>query len=207
MNSNESGIDRQATTGCSNASGVDRSRANSDLGGTPNSQAQSSLGTQAPLSPQISPWETGPAVVELQELLNAHGFPVKIDGDFGWRTESAVRAFQRQHRLRVDGIVGRETWEALKRDLKPGGRTLHRGHSGADVYELQGLLQVCGVSCPRDGIFGPETEQAVLHFQRRHHLQETGQVDRHTWTMLRAGRPMESPTPQRRWLLGDKKWW
>jgi len=36
-----------------------------------------------------------------------------IDGIFGTETALAVRDFQRKNRLRVDGIVGPETWAAL----------------------------------------------------------------------------------------------
>lgn len=38
---------------------------------------------------------------------------VKADGDFGPKTEAAVRAFQKQHGLVPDGIVGPKTWKAL----------------------------------------------------------------------------------------------
>ncbi|MBA2734757.1 MAG: peptidoglycan-binding protein, partial [Acidobacteria bacterium] len=33
--------------------------------------------------------------------------------NFGAKTEAAVRAFQRTHRLTPDGIVGPRTWRAL----------------------------------------------------------------------------------------------
>ena len=50
----------------------------------------------------------------LQELLNAKnfgcGFP---DGIWGRKTDKAVRAFQRQSGLVVDGIVGTKTWDKL----------------------------------------------------------------------------------------------
>ena len=39
--------------------------------------------------------------------------PVSIDGIFGEATENAVRALQRQEQLTEDGIVGRNTWDAL----------------------------------------------------------------------------------------------
>lgn len=51
---------------------------------------------------------TGELVRELQAKLK-----VEVDGDFGPITEAAVRAFQRQHNLVPDGIVGPKTWEAL----------------------------------------------------------------------------------------------
>jgi N-acetylmuramoyl-L-alanine amidase/Putative peptidoglycan binding domain len=38
---------------------------------------------------------------------------VDVDGKFGPRTEAAVRAFQRDHELVPDGIVGPKTWQAL----------------------------------------------------------------------------------------------
>jgi len=40
---------------------------------------------------------------------------VDADGNFGPKTEAAVRAFQRAHSLVPDGIVGPKTWAALDR--------------------------------------------------------------------------------------------
>jgi N-acetylmuramoyl-L-alanine amidase len=36
-----------------------------------------------------------------------------VDGIFGPRTESGVRAFQRDYGLAVDGIVGPRTWQKI----------------------------------------------------------------------------------------------
>lgn len=50
----------------------------------------------------------------LQELLRHRNFdPGPVDGDFGPKTEAAVKTFQANRGLEVDGVVGRETWEAL----------------------------------------------------------------------------------------------
>lgn len=59
---------------------------------------------------------TGWAVVEAQCLLRHHGLdPGVADGVYGVRTERAVRAFQKAARLARDGIVGPDTWGALRR--------------------------------------------------------------------------------------------
>lgn len=56
--------------------------------------------------------DDGPEVRNLQELLNARGYPVSVDGSFGPLTVAAVRAFQTQNLdshaqpLTIDGTVG-----------------------------------------------------------------------------------------------------
>ncbi len=53
------------------------------------------------------------AVKELQELLDADGFGLGVDGLFGRNTEAAVKRFQREQGLDDDGVVGSLTWGAL----------------------------------------------------------------------------------------------
>lgn len=60
----------------------------------------------------------GAAVMDLQRALNAAGPQLLVDGDFGPRTDAAVREFQRQHGLKVDGIAGPLTRAALTRAAK-----------------------------------------------------------------------------------------
>lgn len=157
--------------------------------------------------PTLYPWDNGSAIAELQELLNAHGFKLRVDGDYGYITEAAVKEFQRQHKLRIDGIVGPKTRAALKCTLQPGCRVLRLGDTGADVGDLQGLLQVCGYSVHRDGIFNRETHQAVIAFQKEHKLKANGVVDFITWRVLR-GKPLPETSPKRRsWILNTRKWW
>ena len=55
----------------------------------------------------------GSAVEELQRLVGLTGGDV--DGDFGPKTEKAVRAFQGAHDLKVDGQVGKDTIAALEK--------------------------------------------------------------------------------------------
>ena len=56
----------------------------------------------------------GDSVKLLQELLNKHGFNLTVDGNFGNKTEEAVKQFQKRLNLTVDGIVGSKTFEALQ---------------------------------------------------------------------------------------------
>jgi len=55
----------------------------------------------------------GSDVAELQSRLTDQGFELAADGIFGKRTDAAVRQFQEQNALDVDGIVGPLTWKAL----------------------------------------------------------------------------------------------
>ncbi|NEP01346.1 MAG: peptidoglycan-binding protein [Symploca sp. SIO2E9] len=56
----------------------------------------------------------GKDVKALQKVLNARGFNAgTVDGDFGKKTQAAVKAFQTEANLYVDGEVGSQTWKAL----------------------------------------------------------------------------------------------
>ncbi|MBA2283604.1 MAG: peptidoglycan-binding protein [Actinomycetota bacterium] len=50
----------------------------------------------------------------LQVLLSENGHPVSIDGDFGPGTEAAVRRYQQGQDIQPDGVVGNQTWAALR---------------------------------------------------------------------------------------------
>lgn len=58
----------------------------------------------------------GGNVKELQKMLIKEGYDIGdhgVDGDFGDATESAVKSFQKDHELVIDGIVGKRTWEKI----------------------------------------------------------------------------------------------
>lgn len=55
-------------------------------------------------------------VKTLQKMLNDKGYNCgTVDGQFGQKTLAAVKAFQKNNGLTVDGVVGRMTWAALDR--------------------------------------------------------------------------------------------
>lgn len=64
--------------------------------------------------------DTGPAVVEVQTILDGFGYTVIIDGRYGPQTEKAVRSWQRSNGLRVDGVVGPVTLDSLRRAVRMG---------------------------------------------------------------------------------------
>ena len=66
-----------------------------------------------PMPGTIGPGAKGADVYKAQQLLVLKGYKLKIDGVFGQMTEAAVRNFQNQHKLIVDGVVGNQTWQAL----------------------------------------------------------------------------------------------
>lgn len=64
--------------------------------------------------PMIKSGAHGDAVKLLQYLLGEYEFNVAVDGDFGAKTEKALKEFQKfWGTLVVDGIAGPLTWTAL----------------------------------------------------------------------------------------------
>lgn len=121
--------------------------------------------------------DRGAAVTSLQNGLHrlgytdADGAPLTADGDFGRNTQHAVEAFQRDHRLTVDGKAGSQTEAAISRPLATQGvRTIQ-----SELNSL-GYTDVQGHPLAVDGAFGANTRHAVEAFQRDHRLTVDGRV-------------------------------
>lgn len=123
---------------------------------------------------------------------------------FDQATDEQVRAFERFYGLNPDGIVDFRTWlliseiynqilrglpegyEGAAAELYPG-YNLTPGMRNSDVREFQTYLRVIGQNIAQipvidvTGYFGPETERAVLIFQRLYGLEPTGFVGSPTW--------------------------
>lgn len=64
--------------------------------------------------PLVGYGNQGPYVRKVQSFLNNHNYPCgNEDGIFGTQTQNAVRNFQRQWGLPVDGVVGMHTWGVI----------------------------------------------------------------------------------------------
>jgi murein DD-endopeptidase MepM/ murein hydrolase activator NlpD len=59
--------------------------------------------------------DRGRDVIEVQKYLETLGYNVSTDGIFGRTTEDAVKNFQKNNELQIDGIVGGRTLELLKK--------------------------------------------------------------------------------------------
>lgn len=125
--------------------------------------------------------DSGEAVLDIQDRLGKLGFPCDDDdaGAFGSHTERAVKAFQRERRLAVDGRVGPETWRTMvDAGFVLGDRQLYHRMPmlhGDDVAELQRSLNAIGFDAGDvDGIFGSDTLGALLDFQHNRRLAEDG---------------------------------
>ena len=103
-------------------------------------------------------------VKDLQELLNRHGNALRVDGNFGDKTEDAVIAFQEKYGLEVNGIVSDEVWTALW-DFWLLTVTFSNQSDNNDVIMLQKRLNQFGFQLEIDGLFGTQTNKALRHYQ------------------------------------------
>ena len=72
-----------------------------------------------PTRPTLRKGSRGEAVKEMQTLLISKGYDLGkwgADGAFGKQTLAAVKAFQKNRGIKVDGIVGKYTWSWLLKE-------------------------------------------------------------------------------------------
>ena len=136
--------------------------------------------------------DQGPEVQDLQQKLNTFLIPspgLMVDGAFGPNTEAAVKAYQRERGLAVDGVVGRQTWSTLASEVikTP---LLRGGEAGEGVRMLQNILNArlsTSNQLQLDGVFGRSTRKAVMRYQASVGIDVDGVVGAETWGSLLGG--------------------
>ncbi len=160
--------------------------------------------TSASCPVDIAEGQVSGCVTELQTLLDQHGAAVAVDGNFGPGTYAAVRTFQSETGLGIDGIAGPATKARL---VDTGGSVpapidlrlpscpvdIAEGQISGCVTELQDLLNRSGAHISVDGNFGAGTLGAVETFQRAHGLGADGIVGPGTRAALYGTTPTPSP--------------
>lgn len=132
---------------------------------------------------------TGNEVKTLQNNLNTLGYNCgAVDGIFGTNTANAVKAFQKNQNIEIDGIVGSETRARISAALANENDSLLKyGSRGDAVRNIQSSLNAIGYSAgSADGIYGRNTESAVKNFQRTYGLEVDGIVGKETIAKLEA---------------------
>lgn len=105
--------------------------------------------------------------------------PKSLDGIFGPATTKAVKRYQTSKGLSADGKVGNGTWNALKEDIKP----------------IQEALKKKGYySGTIDGVAGSGTYNALVKFQKEHHLTADGMAGKSTLNKLYSNSEESYPT-------------
>ena len=127
--------------------------------------------------------EESNGVIKVQLLLRQRGAKDLIaDHIFGPKTAAAVKAFQKDKGLTVDGIVGDKTWPALIVTVKLGAQ-------GDAVRAVQSQWRFID----HDGIFGQGLDALVRQFQKDSKLTVDGIVGPNTWKAMGKGPIIDPP--------------
>lgn len=130
---------------------------------------------------KIKEGDKGALVETLQNKLNQANLTCSVDGVFGGKTLARVMELQTKVGLIADGVVGKQTAEALDREIEwqkvvKGTMRLEEGSQGPAVYRLQQILTAVGFGVAKTSQFGQTTKAQVESFQRSYKIQVTGKV-------------------------------
>ncbi|MDY7020683.1 MAG: peptidoglycan-binding protein [Cyanobacteriota bacterium] len=156
----------------------------------------------------------GVEVSELQATLKLLGYYTgEVDGVYAESTAEAVSKFQQAANLPVTGVTNQATWDRLfppdetslsstsavnncvcdpssldsenQSDTQASFPVLRLGMRGDAVRGLQNRLRARGfLQGQADGVFGPETQAAVIAAQEQFELQPDGIVRSQTWILI-----------------------
>ncbi len=124
-----------------------------------------------------------PAIMEAQQVLQVMGYdPGPVDGAMGENTRRAVKAFQGEFGLAVDGriddaLLTRLRAESVLDAASPERRLARRGVLRSYTRAVQDGLHDLGFNPgPVDGIVGPLTRKAVRAFEAAANVDVTGTI-------------------------------
>lgn len=152
------------------------------------SSSSSSSSTTASSGTTLKLNSQGDRVSQLQRDLTTLGYYyADITGNFGSKTEAAVKAFQKAKGLTADGVAGSKTLAAIESAVASAGGSSSSGSSSASgmklgttsdaVRDLQTDLTTLGYYYGDiTGHFGSMTEKAVEKFQKAKGLTADGVV-------------------------------
>ena len=155
--------------------------------------------TQAPFS--FKKGDVDPKIKELQQLLIDKGYlaaNTELAETFGAKTETAVKLFQTENGLPVNGVVDNTLWAALEvAEVRVEPFELKNGVTDEKVAQLQQLLMDKGYMTKDTPTtyFGKKTEEAVKLFQRTNQMTETGIVNNTLFTMIQNAAPYTGQLP------------
>ena len=157
---------------------------------------------------------SGLEVRKLQARLAELGYYAGgVDGIYGDTTVSAVKSFQRNNGLSGDGQAGEQTQKKLYAATAnyadhpvatadpDQSRTMTLGMTGNDVYAMQvRLIELRYLNGVADGVFGQETQDALMAFQKNNGITPDGEAGSATRRKLfgsakAANRVTPSPAP------------
>ncbi len=147
---------------------------------------------------------TGEAVKALQQSLITLGYLAgKADGVFGTSTLTAVKAFQSANSMTSDGVAGTKTLSLLEKAVEKAASSqtssaLKKGATGDAVKNIQQQLITLGyLSGKADGVFGEDTEAALMAFQKAQRLTADGVAGSKTVTALASASSAAITAPAR----------
>lgn len=155
--------------------------------------------TEAPLFPRtLRPGDKGEDVLELQTRLIALKYTVSRTSAYDAMTQEAVRHFQLQNSLTVDGLFGSNTAQILLSGTARAAdspalsyntlRIDQRDGSDKAISRMQEALKSLGYPLSVNGRYDVPTHEAVVGFQQRNGLPITGIANPHTQaTIFSAG--------------------
>lgn len=171
-------------------------KVNAILGGSA-TEEEYDAGTVEIVRPTLRKGSYGSYTKQLQDRLKTLGYPLGkygADSSFGKDTLEAVKLFQKNNGLTVDGVVGPATWakldsdDAVKYEAKISYPLVKIGYVNDAVKVAQKALIAAGYDVGKDGAdgrFGNSTKKAVVNFQAKNGLYIDGVIGPATWEKLK----------------------